>query len=70
MPSLRASWVRPSNGRYIASQFCSGVDQGRGETANLAVDTLVKADTKTPPVDFGVVSVALIYFRSKVGQSA
>lgn len=70
MTSLRASWVRPSNGRCITSQFCSGVDRGRGEIANLAVDTLVKADTKTPPVDFGVVSAALIYFRGKVRQSA
>lgn len=35
---------------------------------NLAVDTLVKGNTKTPPVDLGVISISFVHFRGKVGQ--
>lgn len=41
-----------------------------GEAANLAVDAFVKANTKRPPVDLGIVSATLIHFRGKVCQRA
>lgn len=35
---------------------------------NLAVDAFVKGNTKTPPVDLGVISISFVHFRGKVGQ--